>query len=226
MNKVISIICLALLLLLAAGCYPSTPEPAPDTNAIATSVAATMAAQQGEQQNDDNSSEPAVEPTSDANAIATSVAATIAAQQDDQQNNDNNNEPTVEPTLEPTVDPYTIFAPDPLGVEYTGFIFDFGTCFDMDNFQPVGVNDPECDFLSDQYGAVTPQNGALISGYATMEPPSFGKCMDADLSPDYLATQTDLYLCFKTSQGSYGFLVGRDYQVNQNRLIFDMYIFP
>lgn len=170
----------------------------------------------------------APEPTPDPNAIATSVAETMAANQPSTQAPaDPTPEPTAEPTAEPTEDPYNVFAPDPLGAAYTGLIFENNACYDLDSLQPVDASNPECDLLMSQFGAVLPQNGALINGSnVSFDPPSKGECMDSDLLPDLLATQTDLYLCFQTSHGSYGFFVGRDLQMEQERLIFDMYIFP
>jgi len=182
-----------VLFLLTTGCDLSTPEPTPDSGAIATSVAETLAASQPPTQ-------PPAEPTV---------------------------EPTAEPTAAPTVDHYTIFAPAPLGPAYTGLIFDYNACYDFDSYQPVDAADPECDFQMDQFGTLSPQNGALINGSnVSFDPPSKGECIDSNLLPDLLATQTDLYLCFQTTQGSYGFFVGRDLQMDLDRLIFDLYIFP
>ena len=194
MKKMLLLCCAVLLLILTAGCDFSTPDPAPDQNAIATSVAETLAANQP----------PATDPAPQATT-----------------------EPTAEPTIEPTADPYTVYAPAPLGPGNTGLIFDFGTCYDLDSFLPIDSADPECDLILGMNGGLTPQNGALINGAdVSFNPPSKGECMDSDLLPDLLAPLSDLYLCFQTSQGSYGFFVQRDYQLDQNRLIFDMYIFP
>lgn len=164
-------------------------------------------------------------PTPDGGAIATSVAETLIANQPPTA--EPTTEPTAEPTSEPTVDPNTVYAPDPLGPGFTGLIFDFGACYDFDTYLPVANNDPECDVLLDANGVLTPQNGALINGAdVSFDAPSKGECMTSDLLPDQLAPLSDLYLCFQTSQGVYGFFVQRDYQLDLDRLVFDMYLFP
>ena len=109
-----------------------------------------------------------------------------------------------------TTDPYTIFAPDPLTVAYTGLIFEAGTCYDLDVLQSGDVMDSDRDLCMNRFGLLEPQNGGLMSGYATMVPPSKGECITPNLLPDPIAVQTDLYLCFQTNQGVYGFFVARE----------------
>lgn len=182
------------------------PTPAPEATAtqdqqaiIETSVAATVAAQPTEEPAPipTDTSEPAVEPTA---------------------------APTAEPTEEPT--PEDVVAPNPLGPGYTGLIFDFDTCYDFDTYQPSPAGGPATDACLDQYGALSFYNGALMSGYATFDPPTRNECMASALAPDYLAPNSDLYLCLQTSEGSYGFFVERAFQLDLNRFIFDLYIFP
>lgn len=128
------------------------------------------------------------------------------------------------PTAEPT--PEDISAPNPLGPGYTGLIFDFGTCYDFDTYQPVDAADPAVDACLDQYGTLSFYNGALMSGYATFDPPTRNECMASALAPDNLAPNSDLYLCLQTSAGHYGFFVERAFQLDLNRFTFDLYIFP
>lgn len=198
MKKIILTMSLIAVLIPAIACDFSAPAPTADESLVATSVAKTITASQPEEQPIETTDQPVEEPT-----------------------------PTLEPTAEPTTDPNNLYAPNPLGPGYTGFIFYYNACFDLDSFQPVDVSNPECDFQMDQYGTLMPLNGALINGAnVSFNPPSKGECMTSDLKPDLLAPQTDLYLCFLTTQGSYGFFVGRDLQFTQERLIFDAYIFP
>ncbi len=76
------------------------------------------------------------------------------------------------------------------------------------------------------YGLLEPENGGLISGYAPLNPPSKGYCINPNLLPDPVAIQTDLYLCIQTNMGTYGFFVAREYQMDLARVIFDLYLFP
>jgi len=162
------------------------------------------------------------EPTIDEIAVATSVAATTAAQL-----TLNAPAPTnTTPAATDTPDPNTIYAPDPLGPAYTGLIWDFGTCYDFDAYMPAAAEDPATDACLNASGVITPQNGALMSGQAPMEAPSKGYCINPSLLPDPIAPNSDLYLCLQTNQGVYGFFVMRQYQIDLNRLTFDMYLFP
>jgi hypothetical protein len=158
-------------------------------------------------------------PDVDENAIGTSVALTEAAVQP----------PADTPAAaasEPTPDPDTIFAPDPLTVAYTGLIWEFGACYDFDAYQPAAAAEPAVDACLDANGTITPRNGALMSGQASMQAPSKGDCINPSLLPDPLAPNTDLYLCLQTNQGVYGFFVMREFQLDLNRLVFDLYLFP
>ncbi|MBN2045372.1 MAG: hypothetical protein JW757_10160 [Anaerolineales bacterium] len=171
------------------------------------------------------------EPDSDQSVLATLVEATTSARL-----THNAPQPTATP-LPPatdtpippaaaTPDPSTVYAPDPLPAQYTGLIFETGACYNFDTYQPVAVDDLTRDICMPQYGLLEPQNGGLISGSAPMEPPSKGYCINPNLLPDPVAVQTDLYLCFQTNQGTYGFFVAREYQMDLDRVIFDLYLFP
>ena len=162
------------------------------------------------------------EPEAEQDEVATLVAATLSAQPT--LNAPPTETPLPVPTDTPDID--NIYAPDPLPVQYTGLIFEAGTCYDFDTYQPVPAEDPTRDICMLQFGLLEPQNGGLMSGHAPMEPPSKGYCLNPNLLPDPIAVQTDLYLCFQTNLGVYGFFVAREYQISLDRVIFDMYLFP
>jgi hypothetical protein len=162
-------------------------------------------------------------PTPDLDAMATSVEQTIEAQL-----TQNAPLPSDTPELLPTdtPDPDSIYAPDPLPANFTGLIIEEGDCYDFDTYQPVGTGDATRDICMHTYALLEPENGGLISGIAPMDPPSKGYCISPDLLPDPVAVQTDLYLCIQTNTGTYGFFVAREYQMELNRVIFDLYLFP
>ena len=153
-------------------------------------------------------------PTEDPDAvIQTAVAATTAAQQNGQAAA---TPPTQAPaplpsdtpgtTQEPT--PEDVAAPNPLGPGNTGLIFGFDTCYDFDTYLPAPAGSASVDACLDQYGTLSFYNGALMSGYATFDPPTRNACIASALSPDDLAPNSDLYLCLQTSEGRYGFFCG------------------
>jgi hypothetical protein len=60
-----------------------------------------------------------------------------------------------------------------------------------------------------------------------MTAPSLNQCRGSALTADPLAPLTDLYLCFQTNSGSYGFFVMRDDQMlSSGYIVFDAYVFP
>ncbi|MDI6770348.1 MAG: hypothetical protein QMD04_11840 [Anaerolineales bacterium] len=115
-----------------------------------------------------------------------------------------------------------VFAPDPLGPAWSGMWFANGACYDMDVlFTDSGT---ACDVYLDSTGLLRPRNGGLFSGYATLTPPSLNQCKAAQLSADPIAPNSDLYMCFKTNLGKYGFFVAR--QIDASGIAFDAYVFP
>ncbi|MFN2144181.1 MAG: hypothetical protein ACK2T7_02460 [Anaerolineales bacterium] len=165
---------------------------------------------------------PEMESIPDPESLSTIVAATAAAIMAENVPST----PTPGPLPTNTPDPYSIYAPDPLPVNYTGLIFEEGECYNLDSYQPVAGNDTERDICMHTFGLLEPENGGRISGYATQDPPSKGYCNTPDLLPDPVAVQTDLYLCIQTGRGLIGFFVAREYQMDLNRVIFDLYLFP
>jgi hypothetical protein len=118
--------------------------------------------------------------------------------------------PSASPTIGPSPSPTEAIAPSPLPLGYTGLIWNEGECWDMDSGAMVAVADASCDFRLDHILTVVPRNGALISGHGRFDPPSLATCTaDAGLLPDLLAPNGGIYLCTKTSQGTYGFIIQR-----------------
>ncbi len=115
-----------------------------------------------------------------------------------------------------------VYAPNPLGPAYSQMWFANGACYDMDVlFTDSGA---ACDVYLDANGVLTPRNGGLFSGYATLTPPSLNQCKAAQLSADPIAPNSDLYMCFKTNLGKYGFFVAR--KIETGGIVFDAYVFP
>ena len=69
-----------------------------------------------------------------------------------------------EPT--PTPAPADVYAPDPLGPEFSSMWFPLGSCYDMD--MPYDTNNDACDLVLEYNGILVPVNGGLGSGYALM----------------------------------------------------------
>lgn len=93
------------------------------------------------------------------------------------------------------------FAPNPLPAAYTGVVLHMGECFNFDNGQAVASPDAQCDIWLIEPGYLHQQNGAHVSGYVTLEPPSRTYCTSAKYESGDLAIQTDMYYCFLTNEG-------------------------
>lgn len=119
-------------------------------------------------------------------------------------------------------------APNPLPMTHTGVILNVGECFDFDTGQ-VSLPDQRCDLWLDANINLHQINGALLSGYATREPPSRSRCAAARHDPGYdvSAVQTDLYMCVTSSEGRLGFMVARQYRgsVPFTGIVFDYWMF-
>jgi hypothetical protein len=115
-----------------------------------------------------------------------------------------------------------VYAPNPLGPSFSGMWISNGMCYDMDIL--FHTTDASCDVLLDNSGTLIPKNGGLFSGYATLTPPSLNQCKAAQLSADPIAPNTNLYMCFKTNLGKYGFFVAR--KIQTGGIEFDAYVFP
>jgi hypothetical protein len=117
-------------------------------------------------------------------------------------------------------------APDPLPVAYTGVILNNGECFNFDD-GGVSVPDQRCDVWLTQPGLFRQMNGAQLSGYVTLDPPTRTHCATGRYEPGDLAIQTDLYMCFITDEGRVGFIVVREYRGNMpiTGIVFDYWVF-
>ncbi len=131
-------------------------------------------------------------------------------------------EATAGPTVTPAPD-YR-FPPDVLPAANTGYIFKAGECWDLDNMQPV--IDTLCDLAIDRNGILTPRNQALISGVGRLDAPYLEQCQSDAVEQDPAAPLTDMYLCFQTNKGMYGFLVLReDSMLKAQQMVFDVWLF-
>jgi hypothetical protein len=141
----------------------------------------------------------------DPGAVASSLAQTLAAQTSET--------PAIaaatETGAEPTVTANEA-APDPLPAANTGIEFSASLCFDFDS-GAISAPDSNCDLWAVEGALVRAINGASISGYVTFSAPSKSDCISATYEPSDLAIQTDLYMCFISSQGTPGFIVARGY---------------
>ena len=121
--------------------------------------------------------------------------------------------------------PANAYAPDPLGPEWSSMAFSGGKCYDLDAL--YYAEEAACDVsLSADGWLITPQNGALFSGNGSLIVPSLNDCKAAQMSTDPIALMSDLYLCFKTNQGVYGFFVMREAPQSSGLIVFDAYLFP
>lgn len=139
---------------------------------------------------------------------------------------------TLPPPTEPPPPPDTPTAtpeetaPNPLPVTNTGIILNNGECFNFDNGQVIAP-DAQCDVWLYQSAMFRQMNGAQISGYVTMEPPTRSHCAAGRYEPGDLAVQTDLYYCFISNEGNIGFIVARNYLggVPFTGIVFDYWVF-
>ena len=117
-------------------------------------------------------------------------------------------------------------APDPLPAFNTGQILNNGECFNFDNGQ-VSLPDTQCDVWLAEPALFRKVNASQLSGYVTFEPPSRTHCLEGRYEPGDLAIQTDLFMCFITSEGYPGFIVARDYLggIPSTGIVFDYWVF-
>jgi hypothetical protein len=121
-------------------------------------------------------------------------------------------------------------APDPLPMTHPGIILDDGECYDLDNGHAPHMLDADCDILLVYPQILRPQNGAQLCGHATLTPPSRGDCEAAAFDSGDLAPNTDLYICFLSDEGHYGFIVqrpdGAPFETSSHRLVLDWWVYP
>lgn len=116
-------------------------------------------------------------------------------------------------------------APVPLPASTTGVILNNGECFDFDTGQVAALN-AQCDVWLAEAALFRQVNGAQISGYVTLTPPTRSQCLAGRYEPGDLAVQTDLYMCLITNQGMPGFVVVRSYrgEVPFTGIVFDYWV--
>ena len=133
--------------------------------------------------------------------------------------------PSSPPLPPPSATPEEI-APVPLPAMQTGIILDNDECFNFDNGQTT-VPDTQCDVWLAQSALFRQVNGAQVSGYVTLDPPSRSHCAAGRYEPGDLAVQTDMYMCFITNEGNIGFIVVREYRggVPFTGIVFDYWVF-
>ena len=122
-----------------------------------------------------------------------------------------------------------VTAPSPLSAMYTGIVIADGECYDLDDGNAPYVLDGDCDILLVYPQILRTQNGALLSGHATLDAPSRNDCSAAVFDGGDLAPNTDLYICFKSDEGHYGFIVqrhdGAPFDVASHRLVIDWWVY-
>lgn len=118
-----------------------------------------------------------------------------------------------------------VYAPNPLGPAWSAMAFSKNTCYDLDVL--FTASDATVDVCLDGNVVLMPRNGATFSGYAELSPPSLNTCKTKTLTADPIAPNSDLYMCFLTNLGKYGFFVMRDDQMlSSGYIVFDAHVFP
>lgn len=201
-----TLVFLFLLVLLACSYLPSTPTPDVGLAVTQTLSVYTQA------------------------AVTTQMAQTLAAAMTQLAAGSATPAPSSTPTdtaIPPSPTPAE-FAPNPLPAAYTGVVLHMGECFNFDNGQTVASPDAQCDIWLIDPGYLHQQNGAHVSGYVTLEPPSRTYCAGVKYESGDLAIQTDMYYCFITNEGRVGFIVPRQYLsiAPLTGFVFDYWIFP
>ena len=138
--------------------------------------------------------------------------------------------PPATPTDTPTDTPIPdATAPSPLPMTNTGIILNDDECYDLYNGDAPYLPDADCDILLVYPLILRPQNGALLSGHADLAAPSRADCMAKVFDAGDLAPNTDLYICFQSDEGNYGFIVqrpdGAPFDVSSHRLVFDWRVY-
>lgn len=133
--------------------------------------------------------------------------------------------PVSSPLPPPSATPEEL-APAPLPATHTGIILNNGECFNFNN-GAVSVPDAHCDVWLAEPALFRQMNGAQISGYVTLSPPTRSQCAAGRYEPGDLAVQTDMYMCFITNEGRIGFIVVRQYRgaVPFTGIVFDYWVF-
>jgi len=118
-----------------------------------------------------------------------------------------------------------VTAPSQLPAKNTGAILKIKDCFDLDSVSIL--TDAKADICIDANGLVSGRNGALFAQSGRLALPSKAICMADKMDTSGFSPLTDLNMCFKTNQGSYGYFVMRmDQLMDRQQIVFDWWIFP
>jgi hypothetical protein len=124
-----------------------------------------------------------------------------------------------------TVDPVDRTAPPKLPKGSAGVVLKAGECFDMDDWV-IGPG-PNCDLQIDDKLVMHPVSGAIIASKSQRSAPSLFDCRSADLETAPVAPDLNSYLCLRTSQGTYGFVVQREDRPTapSGRIVIDYWLY-
>jgi hypothetical protein len=212
----VSLTLLALLALACGATVPSTPSPVP-TQDVGAAVTQTLAAITNEAATGQSLATNAASTLQTVYTVAAQTVEAVLTQ---------SAVPVITASSTPT-DIINELAPDPLPITNTDSLLNVGECFDEDTGL-TGQPDQQCDLYLDTVnaGLFKQMNGAKLSGYVTMTPPTRSHCATATYEPGDLAIQTDLYYCFISNQGAVGFIVVRQYMgMPMTGIVFDYWVF-
>ena len=124
-----------------------------------------------------------------------------------------------------TVDPVDQTAPPQLPKGFSGVVLGAGECFDMDAWA-IGQG-PNCDLQIDDKLVMHPVSGAVIASKSQRSAPSLFDCRSVDLATAPVAPDLNSYLCLRTSQGTYGFVVQREDRPTapSGRIVIDYWLY-
>ena len=128
---------------------------------------------------------------------------------------------TSNPPQQPAQPAVDVTTPSQLPATYSGGILKVIECFDLDSGAVVA--DARSDICMDANGLVSAHNGTVLSQTGGLVQPSKNTCKaDQWMDTSELSPMTDLYMCFKTNQGSYGFFTMRiDQLMDRKQIVFD-----
>jgi hypothetical protein len=125
----------------------------------------------------------------------------------------------------PNSDFTELYGLDPRGLGVRDLWFPLGASYDMDTL--TQVYDDSSDLFLEYEALLVSMNGARISGYGHPEPVFIEMCLEilAENEEPAAALQADLFYCFQTNAGRYGFVLPRQVDA-ENGFVFDAYLFP
>ena len=132
--------------------------------------------------------------------------------------------PTDEPPP-PSVEMAEKYGLDPNGLGVMGIWIGLGLPFDMDTL--TQIHDDTSDLFLENEGLLVPMNGARLSGYGHPKIPFIEMCLEILNGNEAPAAvlQTDLFYCFQTNTGRFGFVLPREIDITSG-IVADVYVFP